>query len=459
MSATFMPLIGAFVWIGFLLTIGVIIRAKVGIFQKFLMPASLIGGLIGFVLMQFDLVGLPTSQGFQTIPESTFALITFHLFAFNFIGIGLTKSDKPVKSTTLAKGAAWIAIMLSVVYSIQIIIGIGVFAGWNLFTDSATETINGLLLGVGFTQGPGQAQAFATIWETGFNIENAINIGFTFAASGFLVAGLVGVLLARHLILCGWTECKDNVDLPKDFKTGVLDPSDHYPAAMETTHNANINTLGYHLGVMFFLYGIAYLFAIAIEAHTPPIVGAIAFGSLFMIALFVAMGYRKIISLLKVDYIIDNGMSKSITSAGVDLLICAVFLGINLNAIQSLLIPILLAIGIGAVVTAFLCIYLGSKLSEHGMERAMALFGYSTGTGANALLLLRIVDPKFKSPVLIEIGLVIVVQMITALPFSILIPIAPSLGVLNIVLIMSAIAAVGLVCIFIINTMQNKVKL
>ena len=456
MSATFMPFIGAFVWIGFLLTIGVIVRAKVTIFQKFLMPASLIGGLIGFVLMQFDLVGLPTSQGFQTIPESTFVLITFHLFAFNFIGIGLTKSDSPVKGKTLAKGAAWIAIMLSVVYSLQIIVGIGVFAGWNFFTDSATETINGLLLGVGFTQGPGQAQAFATIWETGYNVHNAINIGFTFAASGFLVAGLVGVLLARHLILCGWTECKDNANLPKEFITGVLDPNDRCPAAMETTHNANINTLGYHLGVMFFLYGIAYLVALTIEANSPPVVGALAFGLLFMLALFVAMGYRKIISALKVDYIIDNGMSKSITSAGVDLLICAVFLGIDLASIQSLVVPIVVAIGLGTMVTAFLCIYLGSKLTEHGMERAMALFGYSTGTGANALLLLRIVDPKFKSPVIVEIGLVIVVQMLTALPFSICIPIAPSLGVFNVVLIMIAIAVTGLAAIFIINSRQTK---
>ena len=458
MSATFMPFIGAFVWIGFLLTIGVVIRAKFTLFQKLLMPASLIGGLIGFVLMQFDLVGLPTSEGFQTIPESTFALITFHLFAFNFIGIGLTKSDKPVKTKTLAKGAAWIAVMLGITYSFQVLVGIGVFAGWNFFTDSAAETINGVLLGVGFTQGPGQAQAFATIWETGYNVENAVNIGFAFAASGFLVAGLVGILLARHLVLCGWTECKDNAHLPKDFVTGVLEPHEQYPAAMETTHNANINTLGYHIGVMLFLYGITYLVAFTIEAYTPKVVGSLAFGFLFMIGLVIAMGYRKILSLLKVDYIINNGMSKSITSAGVDLLICAVFLGINLTSIQSLLIPILLSVAAGTAVTVFLCVYFGSKLSEFGMERAMALLGYSTGTGASALLLLRIVDPKFKSPVLVEMGLVIVVQMFTIIPFSVCIPLAPYIGVSNMVLIMSTIAILSLLVVFMLIRLQGKSK-
>lgn len=459
MSSTFMPFLGAFIWIGFLLSIGVMLRAKITIFQKLLMPASLIGGLLGFVLMQFDLVGLPTNEGFQTIPESTFALITFHLFAFNFVGIGLAKSDKPVAGKVLAKGATWIAVMLGVTYSVQVLIGIGVFAGWNFFTGSVIETINGVLLGTGFTQGPGQAQAFASIWETGYNIENAINIGFTFAACGFLVAGLVGILLARHLILCGWTECKDNASLPKEFITGILAPQDRYPAAMETTHNANVNTLGFHLGVMLFLYGVTYLIAIALEVNTPKAVGSLAFGFLFMIGLVVAISFKKVLAALKVDYIIDNGMSKSITSACVDLLICAVFLGINLASIKSLIMPIALSVVAGTIATVFICIYFSSKLSEYGMERAMALLGYSTGTGANALLLLRIVDPKFKSPVLVEMGLVIIVQMFTIIPFSVCIPLAPYIGVYNIVLIMSAIAVSSLFVIFIILKLQNSGKI
>jgi ESS family glutamate:Na+ symporter len=35
----------------------------------------------------------------------------------------------------------------------------------------------------------------------------------------------------------------------------------------------------------------------------------------------------------------------------------------------------------------------------------MALFGTSTGTAASGLLLLRIVDPDFKTPVAAEVGL------------------------------------------------------
>ena len=51
MEATFFPNIMAFLWIGIMLMLGVFLRAKVRFFQRILFPASLIGGLIGFVLV------------------------------------------------------------------------------------------------------------------------------------------------------------------------------------------------------------------------------------------------------------------------------------------------------------------------------------------------------------------------------------------------------------------------
>ena len=63
MEASFYPYLGALCWIGMLLMLGTLIRAKVPLFQKLLFPSSLIGGLIGFVLINLDLVGMPTSTG------------------------------------------------------------------------------------------------------------------------------------------------------------------------------------------------------------------------------------------------------------------------------------------------------------------------------------------------------------------------------------------------------------
>lgn len=60
MEASFYPYLGALCWIGVLLMLGTLIRAKVPLFQKLLFPSSLIGGLIGFVLINLDLIGMPT---------------------------------------------------------------------------------------------------------------------------------------------------------------------------------------------------------------------------------------------------------------------------------------------------------------------------------------------------------------------------------------------------------------
>ncbi len=459
MSQAFLPYIGAFMWIGFLMWLGTIIRAKVTLFQNFLMPASLIGGIIGFILMRLDLIGLPTSAGFQTIPTSTFTFITFHLFAFNFVGIGLIKADQKQEKKKIAKGVFWIALMLNVLMAGQVLLGIAAFAGWNIFTGGDGNILNGALLAAGFTQGPGQAQAYGTVWE-GLGVSHAVNIGFTFAAAGFLVAGLVGVFTARTLVKSGKTADKENAALPKDFLTGLLDPqAEKVPAGYETTHNGSINSLGYHFALMLFLYGVTFLVALALEGFLPASLKPMAFGMLFMFGLVVSIAYRSILTKLQADYTLDNGLTKSITSSCVDLLICAVFLGINVAAIQDFIGPIVLAVVFGTIFSVFITVFLGSKLTEFGMERAMVTLGYGTGTGANALLLLRVVDPKFKSPVLVEMGLVVAVQAITFTPFfSVVMPLMPnfglgfSMGIMALAFLVSA----ALVCVILWGQHRNK---
>lgn len=52
MESTYYPYLGALAWIGIFLLIGTILRAKIKFFQSRLLPASLIGGLVGFVFFK-----------------------------------------------------------------------------------------------------------------------------------------------------------------------------------------------------------------------------------------------------------------------------------------------------------------------------------------------------------------------------------------------------------------------
>ena len=126
MEASFYPYLGALCWIGMLLMLGTLIRAKVPLFQKLLFPSSLIGGLIGFVLINLDLVGMPTSTGWKDITPNIFSMITFHLFAFGFVGIGLLQTKKPASGKVVMRGALWIALVFGMTFSVQALIGKGV---------------------------------------------------------------------------------------------------------------------------------------------------------------------------------------------------------------------------------------------------------------------------------------------------------------------------------------------
>jgi ESS family glutamate:Na+ symporter len=78
-----------FAFLAALLVLGTVIRAKVPALQRSLLPASLIGGGIGFLLVTFDL-----ALGYQARDFSAFA---FHFFTLSFMSLVLTGKPKSAK--------------------------------------------------------------------------------------------------------------------------------------------------------------------------------------------------------------------------------------------------------------------------------------------------------------------------------------------------------------------------
>ena len=62
--------------------------------------------------------------------------------------------------------------------------------------------------------------------------------------------------------------------------------------------------------------------------------------------------------------------------------------------------------------TTVVVIYLGKRLWDHNLERTAAVYGAVTGTVSCGLLLLRIADPDFKTPVAIEIAVMNVLSIV-----------------------------------------------
>ena len=82
-----------------MLCIGMAIRAKVKFFQHMLMPVSVIGGILGFILMNLVLSKYPVGG----VSVTDFSNIVDVFFVMSFISIGLTVKRKRIKKQKTAK--------------------------------------------------------------------------------------------------------------------------------------------------------------------------------------------------------------------------------------------------------------------------------------------------------------------------------------------------------------------
>ena len=104
-------------------------------------------------------------------------------------------------------------------------------------------------------------------------------------------------------------------------------------------------------------------------------------------------------------HLLDGGVQRRLTGWSVDFLIVATIMAIQLVVVWKFIVPIVsMALACG-IATTLLTVYLGKRLWSYNLERMVAIYGVVTGTVSSGLLLLRIVDPEFKTPVAVEIGI------------------------------------------------------
>ncbi len=96
-------------------------------------------------------------------------------------------------------------------------------------------------------------------------------------------------------------------------------------------------------------------------------------------------------------------------------------MAIQLQIVWNYALPILaISITCGVLTTA-LVVFLGRRLWDYNLERTVAIYGTVTGTVSCGLLLLRIADPEFKSPAVIEVAVMNVIMLIPLAPYLLLV--------------------------------------
>ena len=435
MASTFHPVL-AFAFILALMFVGSLLRRHLQLLQRNLVPASLIGGVIGFFLVSSEL-----DLGYQS---TDFMPIAFHAFTLSFMSLVLTSRNDGDGSKKLAMGGLWMSVIWVISLTLQAIVGLIFIRIYNQTTsgESLSDYL-GMIVTHGFTQGPGQAIALGNLWEDSYDIALATDFGLIYASLGFVAAFLVGIPVARWAMKLELHASQAPLD--NDFKTGFF--SNEQPnSGRQITHPATIDSLAFHLGLLGFAYLLThgYLSLAQVVVVGTPIENIFSYNLFFFHGLMICAVMRRCLDRFRLGTLIDDETQKRITGSAVDVMVTATLVSVNFGLLIQFWAPILwVAVGV-TVVTAALCLGAGYRLKRFGIERGLTSFGCCCGSTGTGILLLRILDPQLSSPVAKELAFFnIAIVFLSFHILGVMTPILPSIPMVWILLIYSLTTLLG----------------
>lgn len=425
MGGTFHGVIAFALLAGFLM-LGSYLRGRIGWLRSSLVPGSIVGGVIGFALLSLGWV-----PGYQS---SDFTALAFHFFTLSFMSLCLTGSPEKNKGgqpDSIARGGLWLTLIWTASLGFQGVIGYALISVYAGITQTGISPFLGAIATHGFTQGPGQALTYGTIWEKSYHITDAAQVGMIYASLGFVAAFIVGVPLARYVLKRGLNENRAS-RLDNSFISGFYDNDASHREIRLISHSGNVDSLAWHLGLLAVAYIITYAW---LSAMQPLVAGDKLLSILFSYNLFFAHGLvvcvlmRLVIDRMGWDKRVDDDTLKHITGTSVDLMVAGTIMSIQFAVLYALLVPILLVCVALTVVTLIGCLWIGRMSGRLGYERAITVFGCCCGSTGTGMLLLRMLDADFTTTVPKELAFFNIAIIVVNIPILFLAaPIAPSLG-------------------------------
>lgn len=399
-----------------MMCLGILFRAKIPFLQKVLMPASVIGGILGFLFMnvvpeivQTDLAG---------VDAATFNMIVNILFTISFIGICLSdpkkKSAKQEAEGTHKSGTAKGGLAMGLIWSALFVLtaGFGYFIILIVGRPFGMAPEYGTLIPTAFCQGPGQAAAMGLVYETTYGWENSSQVAVAFAVVGFLAAFFIGVPLAKY----GMKKkiAKNTGKVTKAVEKGYFSPEEQRESLGKvTTHAGNVETLTIHVAVI----GVCYLLAIGISKviYVVPVLGPTISGMLFFNGMIAGYLVKFIMKKLNIYFLINSSLLSRITGWSSDYLVICAFMAVEIKTVGIWMIPIVIESIIVTLITFGICLYFGQRIGgENDFERVLGLFGTCTGTTPSGVALVRMVDPGIKTSTAVELGMMNMFMILSA---------------------------------------------
>ena len=404
-----------------LLLIGTFLRAKVKLFQSLYLPASVIGGFIGIIISP-EILGRFSNYSISEEWIKTYSLLpgilSVPIFAAIPLGMFLNE-NKNIKSMYPSKVLICFGLFQCASMS-QSAIGYAT----NMFFSKINPQLNmyrtfGYELSAGFAGGHGLAAATGKLLE-GFGIpqwEIAQGVALTTATIG-LIGGIVfGIIFINLAVRKNKTKIikriNDNAD--KSMEVGYnKDINKQNSLGRETFLSSSIETITFHLAIIFTVCGIAYIVLNFVKKMDIAGLNVLPVWTYSMIIMF---SLNFIIKKLNLVWMVDAKVKAKIMGTLSDFAIVSAMTSLPIKAIINYIAPITVMCILGFIITYLLVFPLNSFFfkEDYSFERAIISWGTLTGVLITGMTLLKICDPEYKSPALSEFSLGFSLMSVTGL--------------------------------------------
>ena len=376
------------------LMLGNILRRTIPVFRKCLIPSALLGGAM---LLAVDITC--KQFGFVLVDNRLMQVITYHCLAIGFAAMSL-KTEKSTHKTNRAQVLEFGALQGGT-YMLQGSVGLGITLLLFLLTRSGDKVISyvcGLILPLGFGQGPGNALS----WDINYTNTPAAmfagngSFGLSLASIGFVVASVFGVLYINIYKKRGTLVVRSA--RPEGEFVDQTNPS-----GGEIPDSESVDKFTIQAGFVALAYALSFGF-MCLLGILSDFTNSIAWGFNFLWASLAAMLIRFVVkqlrkfNLMHREYI-NNYQMDRISGFSFDLMIVAGVSAIEINDIKNYILPIVVLSLMGSLAT-YIYIRKVAKECFKGFEHEFFLmsFGTLTGTASNGMILMKEIDPGLRTP-------------------------------------------------------------
>ncbi|MDU5100038.1 MULTISPECIES: sodium/glutamate symporter [Peptoniphilus] len=382
-----------FALMSILLFIAQLMRAKLKIVQKFLLPSSLLAGFMGLFFGKQFLNIIPFSDSVGSYPYMLVVFLFASLFIGNEGGGSFKQTMDDVGDTFFVNSSVYF-----LQYGAALVIG-GLIL--KVFYPNVSEAFSVLMPG-GFIGGHGAAAAFGGAFEELIGWDEALPIAQTFATIGLVFGVLGGIVLINIATRKKWTRfIKTMQELPVGMRTGMNPSEEQDVLGIETVNNMSLDTLTWHFMLVLIATCGGYFTTNYLQGLFPKL-------SIPMFSVSMLYGVLVQFILKKINFskYVDRRIISHVGSFATDYLVSFGIATIKISVVIKYAMPILILTLIGAVFCVSYLLLVSRKLyQKYWFEKGIFIFGWSTGVVAIGVTLLRIVDPKYQSKTLEDYGM------------------------------------------------------